>query len=356
MDSWKTLEPTKLYGSATSSGSRFLSRATAKTNEKPKPVLIGKLPLDLYELVLRFVPVPDIPAFGRCSRTFARIVRDGNHWESRWKCLKIDKYSLGGILDDLENRQRSVIGASRANAPPTLDVDTEDDFGEFTIASVNTTSNANGNGFMGDFLGLGLTPTPTSKAFPPIPPVNGAQLPPNLSSPFRAMFIRAFGILKDQIPALQSPPHLILSTLFPPPALSLKQQAQILKLLLFFLSMSVQPLRKWYTHRNVLRAAVDRFDANLLSSFDAGESRGDEVVMKESAEASWEIWDVDDAKDRTGWEMGKVWTEKQEIFYENTQWDPLLNFRCDVPILQLPVSDVRLANKQRYSSTLWTSL
>ncbi len=320
MDSWTTLEPTKLYNSATSTGARFLSRTPGKGGEKP--VLVGRLPADLYELVLGFLPVPDIPIFGRCSRTFARIVRDGKHWEKRWKALMVDKYSLGPTLDELENRQRSMIGASRTNAPPMIDVDAEDDFGEFTIASVNT---MDGMGGMGDFFGVAPSPTPTKTSFSPTF-TNTTVPPPNLTSPYKATFIRAFNILKAQIPALQSPPQMILSTLFPPPTLSLKQQALILKQLLFYLSPAVQPLRKWYTHRNVLRATMDRFDAHLLTSFDTAESRGDEAGMKRVAEASWEIWDIADGKDRTGWELGKVWTEKQEIFYESRQWDPLMNF------------------------------
>ena len=42
--------------------------------------------------------------------------------------------------------------------------------------------------------------------------------------------------------------------------------------------------------------------------------------MREAAEASWELSSLGD-----NWEMGKVWAEKREIFYEQGRWDPLLN-------------------------------
>jgi len=67
---------------------------------------------------------------------------------------------------------------------------------------------------------------------------------------------------------------------------------------------------------------MDRFDASLLSAFDVADGKGDEAAMKEAAESSWELWDsVGD------WEMGKVWAEKREIFYQHG-WKPLDNITC----------------------------
>jgi recyclin-1 len=68
---------------------------------------------------------------------------------------------------------------------------------------------------------------------------------------------------------------------------------------------------------------MDRFDANLLAAFDVADGKLKEDEMRDAAEASWEVWDG------TGdWEMGKVWAEKREIFYEQGKWNPLDNVTC----------------------------
>ena len=50
--------------------------------------------------------------------------------------------------------------------------------------------------------------------------------------------------------------------------------------------------------------------------------------MKDAAWASWEVFDVPTNTSFGGgeWEMGKVWAEKKEIFYESDKWDPIKNF------------------------------
>lgn len=48
--------------------------------------------------------------------------------------------------------------------------------------------------------------------------------------------------------------------------------------------------------------------------------------MAEAAEASWEVWQAGDGNRAGGWEMGKVWAKKREVFYEHETWDPLDNF------------------------------
>jgi recyclin-1 len=68
---------------------------------------------------------------------------------------------------------------------------------------------------------------------------------------------------------------------------------------------------------------MDRFDANLLAAFDIADGKGDESGMKEAAESSWNLRNYDD-KD---WEMGKVWADKREIFYQHG-WKPLDNITC----------------------------
>ena len=44
--------------------------------------------------------------------------------------------------------------------------------------------------------------------------------------------------------------------------------------------------------------------------------------MKGVAASSWELWD----KSSADWEMGKVWAEKKEIFYQQGKWKALDNF------------------------------
>ncbi|KAJ7507610.1 hypothetical protein B0H11DRAFT_2218442 [Mycena galericulata] len=132
-------------------------------------------------------------------------------------------------------------------------------------------------------------------------------------------------LLKPLTPALASPPHIILtelSSILSSP--SLRQESLTLHLLSLFLSPRVQPLRKWDSMYASLRSAMDRFDANALAAFDAADSRGDEEGMREAAESSWEVWDGDG-----DWEMGKVWAEKREIFYQQGQWRPLDNLTHD---------------------------
>jgi recyclin-1 len=68
---------------------------------------------------------------------------------------------------------------------------------------------------------------------------------------------------------------------------------------------------------------MDRFEANLLAAFDVADSNNDESAMREAAESSWEVYDPSSGD----WELGKVWAEKREIFYEQGKWKPLDNFK-----------------------------
>ncbi|KDQ54036.1 hypothetical protein JAAARDRAFT_160970 [Jaapia argillacea MUCL 33604] len=299
MDKFKTLEPVKLY-------SPSASRSSAKTVSNVR--LIGKLPADLHILVLTHLPIPDIPAYSLCSRATAELSKDERVWKDRWIRLGVEKHDLSGALNELESRSKGLYASSRASAPPTLPVDSfDDEFGDF--ASVDTIAPSQDE--MGDFVGGFGQPVSLSTS--------------NSSKPnYRSMYIRAHSLLKPLTHALSSPTHLLLSSLFPPPSPTLRFQSETLRLLSLFLSGTVQPLTAYTSLRTSLRQALDRFEANLLSAFDAADSQGNEHGMQEAADASWRVWEG------TGeWELSRTWGEKREIFYEQGRWKPLDNFTKD---------------------------
>ncbi|KAJ6509045.1 exocyst complex component Sec10-domain-containing protein [Mycena sanguinolenta] len=313
MQKFAPLEPVRLYNSTVSTpttASRFLSRTQQVPKSPATAPLVGRLPSDLHLLILSYLPIPDFPAYARCTRATANLSRSEKIWEARWKALGIETHKLGSVLDDLEARSRGQAAASKAAAPPTIPVD--DEFGDFAAVDVLAPPIEE----MGDFVG----------AFGPITPIASRMSIPISSTPskptYRTMYMRAHGLLKPLTSALGSQPHIILtelSSLLLTP--SLRQESLTLRLLSLFLSPRVKPLRKWETLYSSLRAAMDRFDANALAGFDTADSRGDEEGMRETAESSWEVWDGEG-----DWEMGKVWAEKREIFYQQGQWRPLDNF------------------------------
>ncbi|KAJ7212280.1 exocyst complex component Sec10-domain-containing protein [Mycena pura] len=313
MEKFATLEPVRLYSTAATTGARLLLRTQQPKTPAALP-LIGRLPSDLHLLILSYLPIPDFPAYARCNHATSGLSRSEGIWEARWKALGIETYKLDSVLDGLESRRRGQAAASKAAAPPTIPVD--DEFGDFASGDILSAPSLEE---MGDFVG----------AFGPITPIT-ARIPalsPSASSKptFRTMYIRAHTLLKPLISALGSPPHTILSELSSMlPAPSLRQESLTLHLLSLFLSPRVKPLRKWDTLYASLRPAMDRFDANALAGFDAADSRGDEKAMREAAESSWEVWDGNG-----DWEMGKVWAEKREIFYQQGQWRPLDNFTAE---------------------------
>ena len=91
--------------------------------------------------------------------------------------------------------------------------------------------------------------------------------------------------------------------------------------LLFFLSPTLQPVLAWPSLLTALKSAIDRFEASALTAFDTAEGRRNEEEMKDAAYASWEVYDGR----RSEWEMGKVWAEKKEVFYETGKWDSAKN-------------------------------
>lgn len=297
MDKFATLEPVKLYPS--SSSSRFQPRQTTSPQAKQN-TSIGPLPVDLHLLVLRHLPLPDIPAYARCSRAILALVQGDQVWEARWNALCVEKLSLASVLHDLETK------------PPEQQQPADDEFSDFASA-----------GSMNDF----SPPTSLSFTFPSLPPAKDTC---------KAKFQRAHRLLGRLLPALSSPPHLVISTLtdlLPASCKSLRKQARTLRLLSLYLGPRVQPVRNATELRSVLRSAIDRFDASLLAAFDLADGRGDENAMREAAESSWDIWESSLALGSlrapgaaSDWEMGKVWAEKREIFYEHGQWNAMDNF------------------------------
>ncbi|KAF7430450.1 F-box protein: endocytic membrane traffic, recycling ReCYcling 1 [Pleurotus ostreatus] len=320
MDKFATLEPVRLYNATTSASARLLSRG-----QGPKPAiaqpLVGRLPSDLHLLILAHLAVPDFPAYSRCSHATAALAQDEKIWQARWAALAVDKYALSDVLDELEANSKGKTGAIKSAAPPTLEVD--DEFGEF--ASVDIVNNPPIEE-MGDFVGGGFDDI--ARMVLPTP-----QLVPTRVTP-RTMYMRAHRLLKPLTTALSAPPHMVLSALAANSTSSLRSQAKALHLLSCWLSPRIQPLRKWDTLFSSLRAAMDRFDSNALTAFDIADEHGDEDAMREAAESSWEVWD------RTGdWEMGKVWAEKREIFYEQGNWEPLDNSSAKDGVLDFDAMD-----------------
>lgn len=303
MDKWTTLEPTRLYASATT-GLR------SRTTVKPDPsTYIGRLPKDLHLLIITYLPVYQIPSYSRGNRALSRLTRDERVWESKWNALICEKEGLADVLDELEVLARRKTAQSRAQGPPTLPVDADDEFGDFASVAMGATQPGEMGDFVGSFNSVTITP----------------QTPLPTKSTFLSKYIRAHGLLKPLLASLDAPPHLILSTLFPSTASSLRHQSQVLHLLLLYLSPSVQPLRNWPALRSSLRSAVDRFEAGLLAAFERADGLKDEDGMKEATWSSWEVWDRENGGE---WEIGRVWADKLEVFYESERWDPLKNFTC----------------------------
>lgn len=312
MDKFATLEPVRLYPTNSKSGFKAHTKAQQSLSARskgPAPFqLIGRLPVDLHILILTNLAIPDLLAYSRCSRALGNLAKDERVWEARWNAFGIDKHNLGDVLVDLEERAKAQNGLVKGQAPPTLSVDAaEDEFGDFAAVDANE---------MGDFVGS------NSGTMSSFSPHLSAFVPPAISKPsFRSSYIRAHSLLKPLTSALNSPPHAVLSVLFPSPSPTVRQQAHTLRLLSLFLSPRAKPLREWQTLSSALRAATDRFEDALLTAFDMADGKDDEAGMKQAAEASWEVWDGS-AED---WELGRMWAEKREIFYQH-KWKPLDNF------------------------------
>jgi recyclin-1 len=275
MDRFATLEPVKLY-------------ATGKTSRPPQN-LVGRLPADLHLLVVTNLPIWAIPAYARCSKATAAFVRNDSAWEKRWKALSVYKdIAFREVLDDLENKANERAAKSRAAAPATIAVDDD---------------------FVGAFDKV-ISPIASST---PATPAKDSH---------KAKFMRAYNLLRPLTYVLSSAPHAVLSDFSKRLSPSLFLQAKLLRLLACFLSSAIQPVPQWESLYASLRTCMDRYDSNLLAAFDVADGKGDEVAMRETAESSWEVWDSTSGD----WEMGKVWTEKREIFYQQGKFTALDNF------------------------------
>lgn len=299
MEKFEALQPTKLYAPDVKTGK--LRKATAAPTQ-----FVGRLPIDLHILVLVHLPIPDFPAYARCSRSLSNLSRHEKVWEIKWNALQFAKYThFKSLLDQLEDAKKIKDGGLMKDMPPTLAVgDVDDDFGDFAQAQVPATA------------GFTAIEVDKSQVYAPI---SSMRPPAHLE-----LYRRAHSLLKPYTASLSSPPHAILASLFPSvpgvPPIPILEQSRILHLLLLWLSPEVQPLRKWNDLNASLKSAIDRHEANLLSAFDIAESRKDEKGMKEAAEASWEVFNG-----AGEWEMGRVWAEKREVFYEAAKWDPMNN-------------------------------
>lgn len=222
--------------------------------------------------------------------------------------LGVEKYGFSTTLDDLESRQKGQAAALRAAAPPIIPVD--DDFGDFATVDILQPRPDELGDFVGAFGEFVASANPSPTSFTPA------------KDTFRSKYIRAHSLLKPLLRHFSSPSHLILSELASAVSPSLRSQAKLFRLIFLFLSPVIQPVLRYDELALSLRSIMDRFDATLLSAFDVADGKGDEAAMKEAAESSWELWDgVGD------WEMGKVWAEKREIFYQHG-WKPLDNITC----------------------------
>ncbi|EJD41543.1 hypothetical protein AURDEDRAFT_169438 [Auricularia subglabra TFB-10046 SS5] len=308
MDKWVTLEPVKLYGQA---GANWL-----KGGSKPAPsrlAFIGRLPTEVHLLVLQHLPITDIPAYSRVCRALGRLTKDDRLWEHRWLALGVARRGLESVLDELDLNQNSAQAA--APGPPTLSVlDEDDDFGDFATVQPSAAD----TGDLADFVlpsshGGGAQQAPHSVLF--------AAYPVSGSGEYFKKYTRAHGLLKGLTKHLSSPPHLVLSSMFPS-AQPLRHQSKTLQALVLYLSPRVQPLKAWPALLLSLRATIDRFQAHLLTAFDIAEQNKDEKGMNEAAYSSWDVWDSDNNDE---WEMGRTWAEKREIFYEQGKWQSLQN-------------------------------
>ena len=299
MDKFVTLEPVRLNSP---------KRTTHLISKPPAPFfLIGRLPVEVHILILVRLAVPDLPNYACACRALSRLVTDDRVWEKRWHWFGVDQLHLAIVLDELESQSKARNAIRKGSLPPTLSVDGDDDFGDFT--TVNTPPDAVDD-FVSGFAGASILSPTTSSWTPP-------------KQTFRSRYIRAHTLLKPFVSSLSSPPHAILGSLFPAPSPTLHQQSRILRLLSLFLSHHVKPLRQWDTLRYSLRAAMDLFGEALLTAFDANDSKGDEKAMAEVAQAAWDVWDPVEGL----WELARAWADKQEVFYEHqSKWDPLDNF------------------------------
>ena len=286
---------------------------------KPASQFIGRLPVPLHLAILTYLSIPDVARYARTCRAARRVASDERLWERRWLDLAVERLKLGHILDVLESKvDRAGEKSAVSSGPATIAVSAleDDDFGDFESAS--TPSN---------------TPAPQLlldlSCYDP-----GAMFKSTPTSTFRGKYIRAHTLLAPLVPTPTSSAHTVLASiasLVP----SLPSQGETLHLLARFLSPFIKPVSTWDVRLVLLKTTLDRFDAGLLTAFDKADTDGDEARMTEVAVASWHVClalhlhdggsNRDFSAVREEWEMGRMWTEKREVLYEQGKWDPLAN-------------------------------
>ncbi|EJU01596.1 hypothetical protein DACRYDRAFT_89279 [Dacryopinax primogenitus] len=319
MDKWTAIEPVKLYDKASSTAASVLSRLSG--NAPSRAIFIGPLPPELHLLILDYLPLYDLPAIARSSRAFSRLVRDEKLWERKWKALKIEKYALQEVLNELQNEEEHKpppprpghFAVEEESDLATFTVGGDDEFGDFTEApptqSTTGTATETFGQFVNTFNNVALdsqSAVPYITAFPS-------------HHTFRSKFVKAHKAFVGLLPKVVTPPELALSHLFPSPAKSL-YKGRVLHLLALFLSPAIEPTRIWSAQKDALNSSIRTFNASLVTAFDTSEEKGEDEGMKEAAWASWEVWDG-----QGEWEMGKTWMEKRDVFFDSDRWDPLRN-------------------------------
>lgn len=325
MDKWTTLEPVKLYGSGAASASSTPSRPKAPPNPNLYARYIGPLPVDIHVQILHFLPTTSLPAYALGSRALARLLHDDRIWKRKCAFLRLQDPTISTLLAKIEN---PTLPSSTGNRPPpVLEVQAveEDEFGDFATAPLAVTLTSNGFGEVASY--------PGANTSSPMSPTIFGDASNDVKPVLRTLYIHAHRLLRGLTQRLpNTAPHLLLTALFPPPHTpGLRQQAQTLALLMRYLSAPIQPLLKWSEFRSILASAIDRFQAGVLATFEAADAQSDENLMTEAAWSSWEVWEVDEGVReksfmKNEWELGRVWAEKLEIFYETSQWDPTHNF------------------------------
>ncbi|KAI5480581.1 f-box protein pof6 [Pseudohyphozyma bogoriensis] len=156
MERWQALLPDKAASGHQSSSLRL---------PRPPP-LIGRLPEEAYLAILRYLPVPDLPAFALSSRKFASLTRDDRLW--RTKLAWLDYRGPGAIQWRARPSEGAGAGAANTNAAdaaftvpspttaraldpfPPPSAYTDDDFGDFVQEGEGDVSLVHDDGF-GDF-------------------------------------------------------------------------------------------------------------------------------------------------------------------------------------------------------------
>lgn len=297
------------------------------------------------------------------------MLHDERVWKRRAGFLKLGNSYVDGIIDAIateegipkgslstsSSTQSSKSGDTVAkvpNSPPVLEVSEDDEFGDFASAPLATTLQT--NNLLGGGSSFGFTPPSSTNTLGPHSSIpNGQAIDPKFV--LRNQYIHAHrSLVRLSRRLLNTAPHLLLSSLFPsssssgsPP--SILDQAHTLALLMRFLSPVLQPTLNWRELRQTLLSAVDRFQASALAAFESASSsiadagtKIEEARMRDAAWASWEVWEEEHLAKmastnisklkggadlpRGEWEIGRVWMDKLEIFYEGSRWDPSLNF------------------------------